>query len=337
MTDPLLQLDHVSVRYRARRMSLSGAVVSTDAVRDVSLELGQGQTFALVGESGSGKSTTARVAVALERPTSGRVLFGGKDLALIGRAELRDLRSQFQIVFQDPHSSLDSRMQVLDLIAEPLVIHRWGNSQRREERVRQLLDEVGLSHASAGRLPHQLSGGQRQRVAIARALALNPRLIVADEPVSALDVSVRAQILNLLSDLQEQHNLSYLMVSHDLALVNHTAQLVAVMFRGSIVESGSCEQVIASPAHPYTRALVDAVPSPDPAVVSPAGPDPDAVEAPGGPGCQYASRCPQASSLCFDTSPPVVELQPGRNVACHFPLVVGTSAAPSTSTPETGA
>ncbi|MCX6458771.1 MAG: ATP-binding cassette domain-containing protein [Actinobacteria bacterium] len=337
MTDPLLQLDHVRVRYRTRRMSFKGAVVYTDAVRDVSLELGEGQTLALVGESGSGKSTTARVAVALERPTSGRVLFDGNDLALIGRAQLRDLRSQFQIVFQDPHSSLDSRMQVLDLIAEPLVIHKWGNTGSREARVHQLLDEVGLPRATTGRQPHQLSGGQRQRVAIARALALNPRLIVADEPVSALDVSVRAQILNLLSDLQKQHNLSYLMVSHDLALVNHTAQFVAVMFRGSIVESGPCDQVITSPAHPYTRALVEAVPSPDPAMVSPAGTVREWPEHASGLGCQYANRCPQARGTCFDTAPPVVELQLGRSVACHFPLVAGTTTAPTTSTPNTGA
>jgi peptide/nickel transport system ATP-binding protein/oligopeptide transport system ATP-binding protein len=235
------------------------------AVDDVSFTIAEGETFGLVGESGSGKTTTGRCILRLIEPTSGEVRFKGEDVLRFSRERLRAARRDMQIVFQDPYSSLNPRMRVGDIVEEPLIIHRIGSKAERRARVAELFDLVGLDPSQRARYPHQFSGGQRQRIGLARALALNPSLVIADEPVSALDVSVQAQVVNLLMDLQQRLKLTYLFIAHDLRLVRHICGRVAVMYRGKIVEMGETEALFAAPAHPYTRALLSAIPAPDPA------------------------------------------------------------------------
>jgi peptide/nickel transport system ATP-binding protein len=259
----LLEVRHL-VKEFARRKGLFGKGPSVRAVHDVSFEIERGETFGLVGESGSGKTTTGRCILRLTEPTSGHVTFGGRDVLGLSRGDLRQTRRQMQIVFQDPYSSLNPRMRVSDIVEEPLIVHRLGSKAERRERVRELFALVGLDPGHLARYPHEFSGGQRQRIGLARALALNPSLVIADEPVSALDVSVQAQVVNLLMDLQQRLTLTYLLIAHDLRLVEHICSRVAVMHLGRIVEIGETPKLFASPQHPYTKALLSAIPAPDP-------------------------------------------------------------------------
>jgi peptide/nickel transport system ATP-binding protein len=259
----LLEVSHL-VKEFSRTHGLLGARSSVRAVDDVSFTIEEGETFGLVGESGSGKTTTGRCILRLIEPTSGGVRFKGEDVLGFSRARMRQARRDMQIVFQDPYSSLNPRMRVGSIVEEPLIIHDVGDKPRRKARVAELFELVGLDPSFAARYPHQFSGGQRQRIGLARALALNPSLIIADEPVSALDVSVQAQVVNLLMDLQAKLKLTYLFIAHDLRLVRHICSRVAVMYLGRIVEMGHTEAIFAAPAHPYTRALLSAIPLPDP-------------------------------------------------------------------------
>jgi ABC-type oligopeptide transport system ATPase subunit len=260
---PLLEVRHLTKEF-SRRKGLFGKGPVLRAVDDVSFAIERGETFGLVGESGSGKTTTGRCILRLIEPTSGEVLFDGKDVLALSRGDLRRARRDMQIVFQDPYSSLNPRMRVEDIVEEPLIIHELGTKEERRERVKQLFALVGLNPDHLRRYPHEFSGGQRQRIGLARALALNPSLIIADEPVSALDVSVQAQVVNLLMELQERLKLTYLFIAHDLRLVEHICSRVAVMYLGKIVEMGETAKLFAAPQHPYTRALLSAIPVPDP-------------------------------------------------------------------------
>src|SRR6476659_7124960 len=260
---PLLEVRHL-VKEFSRRRGIFGASTVLRAVDDVSFAVERGETFGLVGESGSGKTTTGRCILRLIEPSSGDVIFDGKDMLKLSRGDLRRARRDMQIVFQDPYSSLNPRMRVSDIVEEPLIIHKLGTRDEREQRVKELFALVGLNPDHLRRYPHEFSGGQRQRIGLARALALNPSLIIADEPVSALDVSVQAQVVNLLMELQQRLQLTYLFIAHDLRLVEHICSRVAVMYLGRIVEMGETAKLFASPQHPYTRALLSAIPVPDP-------------------------------------------------------------------------
>lgn len=290
------------------------------AVDGVSFDIPRGKTYGLVGESGSGKSTIANLILGLEKPTSGEVLFGDWPIHGVGRAGMRAYRMGVQAVFQNPKGSLNPRMRVQEIVGELLMIHQKMPKAERARRVGELLQVVGLPAAYAQRFPHEFSGGQQQRVAIARAISTNPSLIVLDEPVSALDVSIRAQVLNLLSDLQEQFRMSYLLIAHDLAVVQRVADIVGVLYLGKLVEECPAEELTASPLHPYTRALLDSVPIPDPTKrrvrVTIQGEIPSAVNPPSG--CRFHTRCPIAVDRCSVEEPPLVELAPGHRVACHL-------------------
>jgi oligopeptide/dipeptide ABC transporter ATP-binding protein len=291
------------------------------AVDGVTFSIRRGETFGLVGESGCGKTTVGRCILRLTEPTEGAVRFEDRDLATLGRGELRQMRRRMQIIFQDPYSSLNPRMKVGSIIAEPLEIHRVGSRQERNERVAELLRVVGLDPDFTNRYPHQFSGGQRQRIGIARALALNPDFIVADEPVSALDVSVQAQVVNLLQDLQEQFGLTYLFISHGLAVVKHISSRVGVMYLGKLVELAPAEAIYERPLHPYTQALLAAIPIPDPDAKKPevkrlGGDVPNPIAPP--PGCRFHTRCPQAMARCRTEEPAFREVAPGHFVACFL-------------------
>ena len=294
------------------------------AVSDVSFAIAKGETLGLVGESGCGKSTLGKLVLDLIPPTSGKVFFEGQDLSQCSGEHLRALRRGMQMIFQDPYASLDPRMSVGRIIMEPLTAHRVGNSRaERKAMVCQLMEQVGLRPEFYGRYPHQFSGGQRQRIGIARALALNPKLIICDEPVSALDVSIQAQILNLLGDRQRERHLTYLFISHDLNVVRYLSDRVMVMFLGQVCELSPTEPLYTAPRHPYTRFLLEAVPQPDPTrrdeerallageVSSPVNPP---------SGCRFRLRCPYADDLCGQAHPELRELAPGHFCACHHPL-----------------
>ncbi len=301
------------------------------AVAGVSIRLQTGETLGIVGESGCGKSTLAKLLVRLEEPTSGRVLLDGVDMTAASPDELRALRRRIQLVFQDPYSSLDPRRTVDDTLGEVLVAHRLhGDAAGRAARVAELLEMVGLGPGLGRSYPHEMSGGQRQRVGIARALAVEPRVLLLDEPVSALDVSVRAEIMNLLARLRDQLGLSYLFISHDVAMVRHLSDRVAVMYLGRIVETGSWKTVVDAPLHPYTQALRDAVPVPDPRATQAIEPmvkgevgDVSAV----GVGCAFAPRCPLVEEVCRRVEPPLDELRTGHQVACHVRAREAAAAA----------
>ena len=308
----------VSVRKLVKHFPLEGSDLVVRAVDGVTFEILRGETLGLVGESGCGKSTVGRCLLRLIEPTSGEIRFEEKDVRALGKRELRELRREMQIIFQDPYASLNPRMKVRDIVAEPLLIHGMGGKEERRAKVADLMLKVGLDPDYMNRYPHEFSGGQRQRIGIARALALNPKLIVADEPVSALDVSVQAQVVNLLQDLQEEFGLTYLFISHGLAVVEHISTRVAVMYLGRIVEVASSEELYARPLHPYTQALLSAIPVPDPGRkrerIVLEGDVPTPINPPSG--CRFRTRCPAAIAECARIDPDLREISHGHTVAC---------------------
>ncbi len=322
MAEPLLRVEELVKFFPVKGGLLSRTKEYVHAVDGVSFAIAAGETLGLVGELGCGKSTTARCILRLIEPTSGRIWFAGQEVTALSRSALRALRRDLQIIFQDPYASLDPRMTVGAIIGEALVIHRLAKSRREfEERIVGLLQTVGLGADHMRRYPHEFSGGQRQRIGIARALAVSPKLIVCDEPVSALDVSIQAQVINLLEDLQEEFNLAYLFIAHDLSVVEHIATRVAVMYLGRIVEIAPVDELYAEPLHPYTEALLSAVPIPDPAVrrksIMLEGDVPSPIRPPNG--CRFHTRCPiRRLPLCSTETPPLKETAAGRWVACHL-------------------
>jgi oligopeptide transport system ATP-binding protein len=318
---PILEVRNLVKHFQVRGGFFGGRAGLVRAVEGVSFEIRRGETLGLVGESGCGKTTTGRCILQLERPTSGQILFEGRDLTTLDEDALRPIRRKMQVIFQDPYSSLNPRMTVGQIIAEPLAVHGIVTDRgRRATRVREILSHVGLLPQHADRYPHQLSGGQRQRVGIARALAVEPSLIICDEPVSALDVSIQAQIINLLEDLQAQFGLTYLFVAHDLSVVRHISDRVAVMYLGKIVEITDRKSLYDSPLHPYTKALLSAVPIPDPALeaqrerVVLGGEVPSPLNPP--PGCVFHPRCPIAIDRCRAEVPDLREIHPAHRAAC---------------------
>ena len=323
--EPILRVDSV-VKQFPQRSGGRRAVVS--AVDGVSFEVRAGETLGIVGESGCGKSTLGRCLVRLTDLTDGRVIFQGQDITNLSRRRLRPIRHQLQLIFQDPYASLNPRRRVGDIVAEPLRVHGFGDEKAIQRRIGELFDLVRLDPSAAVRYPHEFSGGQRQRIGIARALALNPAVLVADEPVSALDVSIQAQVLNLLADLQRDLNLTYLFIAHDLGVVQHVSDRVGVMYLGEMIELADAEALYAHPLHPYTEALLSAVPEIDtelpdggdrPAreLIVLTGDVPNPIDKPSG--CAFHPRCPVAQSRCETEHPALTELVPGRLVACHFP------------------
>ena len=323
MSEALLEVQHLVKHFPVGGGMFSGPTGLVRAVDDVSFSIRRGETVGLVGESGCGKTTTGRCILQLERATGGRIVFEGVDLTTLDQAALRAVRRKVQVIFQDPYSSLNPRMTIGQILAEPLKVHRIvPDKAKRDARVRELLEQVGLLPQHARRYPHQLSGGQRQRVGIARALAMEPALIVCDEPVSALDVSIQAQIINLLEDLQQRLGLTYLFIAHDLSVVRHISDRVIVMYLGKVVEVADRQALYEDPLHPYTRALLSAVPIPDPALEARRehtvlrGEVPSPLNPPSG--CVFHPRCPRAEGRCSTEVPPLREIKPGHRGACHF-------------------
>jgi oligopeptide/dipeptide ABC transporter ATP-binding protein len=319
---PLLAVDGLTKTFSGRRGR--GGRAAVRAVNDVSFEIRRGETLGLVGESGSGKSTAAACLLRLLPSDGGSVVFDGTDVLALPPARLRELRRRIQVVFQDPYGSLDPRFSVRELVEEPLLVHGERSAERRREQALAMLERVGLSAAQAERNPHAFSGGQRQRIAIARALVLNPDLVVLDEPVTALDVSVQAQILNLLLELQRELGLAYLFIVHDLAVAQYMCHRIAVMYLGQVVETATTAELFARPSHPYTISLLNAAPIPDPEVMVNRGHfvlEPMGNDRVANPGCPLSSRCPVGRDrpVCHDTPPPLLDLTPGHQVACHFP------------------
>jgi peptide/nickel transport system ATP-binding protein len=318
---PLLQVRGLVKNFPVNGGLLSRTVEQVHAVDRVSFDIAAGETLGLVGESGCGKSTTGRCILRLIEASSGEIRFAGRDVTALSGSALRALARDMQIIFQDPYASLNPRMTVGAIIGEPLIIHRLAKGRRAfEGRVVELLETVGLGADHMRRFPHEFSGGQRQRIGIARALAVSPKLIVCDEPVSALDVSIQAQVINLLEDLQQKFGLTYLFIAHDLSVVEHISTRVAVMYLGRIVEIASAGDLYAAPRHPYTQALLSAVPIPDPKAkrqrIRLEGDVPSPIHPP--PGCHFHTRCPKAMARCATEAPQPKELAPGHTVACHL-------------------
>jgi oligopeptide transport system ATP-binding protein len=320
MTEPLLTVKNLKKYFPIRGGLFSREVARVHAVDDVSFTMQPGETLGLVGESGCGKSTTGRTILRLIEPTAGEVIFDGKNVTTLDKRSLRHLRKEMQIIFQDPYASLNPRMTVGSIIGEALVIHKLApNRKAREEKVTHLLETVGLSADHLRRYPHEFSGGQRQRIGIARALAVSPKLIICDEPVSALDVSVQAQVVNLLEDLQAQFGLTYLFIAHDLSVVEHISTRVAVMYLGKIVEIAAANELYTNPKHPYTEALLSAVPIPDPTMkrkrILLEGDVPSPINPPSG--CRFHTRCALRIPSCSDNEQTLKEISPGHWVACQ--------------------
>jgi len=331
MTGPLIAVEGLTREFVVKRSLFGAPTAAVKAVDGVSFDITAGETLALVGESGCGKSTVGRLVLGLIAPTSGRVSFDGQDLAAMDAAGTRRFRARAQLIFQDPYASLNPRMTIGATLAEPLALHTDLTSAERRSRVSELLATVGLKREHAERYPHEFSGGQRQRIAIARALAVEPRLIVCDEPVSALDVSIRSQVLNLLKDLQQRLGLTYLFISHDLAVVKHVADRVAVMYLGRIVETARAKELFASPRHPYAQALLSAIPVANPgrqrARRALEGDPPSPIAPP--PGCHLHPRCSFARDVCRRSQPALVADGTGRSVACHgWSEISGGEAVP---------
>ncbi len=318
---PLLHVQELIKHFPLKGGIFSRIVKKVRAVDGVSFSIPEGTTLGLVGESGCGKSTIARAVLRLIEPTFGHIFFRGKDILGFTSSRMRAIRRKIQIVFQDPYASLNPRMTVESIVGEPLIVHKVcrGRAERRKQ-VSYLLEKVGLSSDSLRRYPHEFSGGQRQRIGIARALSLKPELIVADEPVSALDVSVRAQVINLFQDLQQEFGLSYLFIAHDLSLIRHISDHVAVMYLGKLAEKAPVEEIFESPLHPYTQCLISAVPVPDPDIQSNRtilkGDVPSPIAPP--PGCRFHTRCPNRMPVCSMEEPDMIEVRKGHEVACHL-------------------
>jgi oligopeptide/dipeptide ABC transporter ATP-binding protein len=318
--EPLLSVRRLKKYFPVRVGLFSKATAYVKAVDDISFDINSGETFGLVGESGCGKTTTGRAILRLQEPDAGEVRFDGVDLLKLDATSLRKKRRDMQIIFQDPYASLNPRMTIRSIVGEPFAIHGLARGHERDARVAELLKTVGLDPSVMNRYPHEFSGGQRQRVGIARALALKPKLIVADEPVSALDVSIQAQIVNLLADLQKGFGLTYLFISHAIPVIEHISDRIGVMYLGKLAEVGTSEQICLAPRHPYTQALLSAVPIPDPAVkkqrIVLKGEVPTPIDPPSG--CRFHTRCPIAVDRCRIEEPPLRRLADGRLAACHL-------------------
>ncbi len=317
--DILLDVQHLTKRFAAETNFFGHATSHVQAVDDVSFHIRKGEAFGLVGESGCGKTTVGKMLVNLLRPTSGKIIFDGKDLTAMKQAERKTYCKDIQLIFQDPYASLNPRMRIGDIIAEPIITNNILPKDQVEDRVNELLERVGLANYMRNRYPHEFSGGQRQRVGIARALAVNPKLIVCDEPVSALDVSIQAQVLNLLDELKEQFGLTYLFIAHGLNVVKHVSDRVGVMYLGKLMEIAPKKSLYADPLCPYTQALLSAIPAVDPAAkrdrIILEGDVPSPIDPP--PGCRFASRCFAKVAGCDETMPPLVEVKPNHWCACH--------------------
>jgi oligopeptide/dipeptide ABC transporter ATP-binding protein len=318
--EPLLRVRNLKKYFPIRRGILSRVTAYVKAVDDISFDINRGETFGLVGESGCGKTTAGRAVLRLLQPDAGAIQFDGIDLLSLNPQQLRRRRREMQIIFQDPYASLNPRMTIRSIVGEPFVIHNIASGSERDHSVADLLTTVGLDPSVMNRYPHEFSGGQRQRIGIARALALRPKLIVADEPVSALDVSIQAQIINLLADLQQQFGLAYLFISHAIPVIEHISTRIGVMYMGKLVEVGTSAQICLIPKHPYTQALLSAVPVPDPAAkkqrVMLKGDVPTPINPP--TGCRFHTRCPIAVERCKIEEPPLRQLEDGRAAACHL-------------------
>ncbi|KOP79537.1 MULTISPECIES: ABC transporter ATP-binding protein [unclassified Lysinibacillus] len=320
MSKVLLKVDGLKKYFPIRKGVLNTQVGDVKAVDDVSFEVFEGETLGIVGESGCGKSTTGRLLMRLLEPTEGEIEFAGKMISELSNNEMRKARRDIQMIFQDPYASLNPRHNIGKILEEPLIVHGMGNAKERKQKVLELLEIVGLNEYHVKRYPHQFSGGQRQRIGIARALMTNPRLIIADEPVSALDVSIQAQVLNLLQNLQKDLKLTYIFISHDLGVVRHISNRVGVMYLGKLVELTASEDLYAEPLHPYTQALLSSVPVPDPTfereqlIIS--GDIPSASNPPSG--CTFHTRCPFKKEECSQVVPKMQEVKPGHYVACHL-------------------
>lgn len=320
--DVILQVENLVMHFPIYRGVFQRQVGAVHAVDGISFNVKRGETLGLVGESGCGKSTTGRTILQLYKPTSGKVIFEDTDLVTIKREEMRWMRRQMQMIFQDPYASLNPRMTVGQIVGEPLMVHNAAKGKELTEYVEHLLETVKLNPAFANRYPHEFSGGQRQRIGVARALALHPSLIICDEPISALDVSIQAQVVNLLEELQEQFNLTYLFIAHDLSMVRHISKRVAVMYLGVFMELADRDDLYLDPLHPYTQALLSAVPIPDPVAdvnrkrIILEGDVPSPVNPPSG--CRFRTRCPIADKICAESRPDFREVKPGHFVACHM-------------------
>jgi len=321
-SEVILEVNNLKMYFPIKRGVIQRTVGYVHAVDDISFKVNRGETLGLVGESGCGKTTTGRTIVQLYKATQGSVMFQGKDLTKIHGEELRKVRRSIQMIFQDPYASLNPRMTVEQIISEPLVVHGLASGKDLREKVKELLTQVGLNPAYVDRYPHEFSGGQRQRIGVARSIALKPDLIVCDEPISALDVSIQAQVVNLLEDLQKELNLTYIFIAHDLSMVRHISTRVIVMYLGAFVELADRHTLYNNPLHPYTIGLLSAVPIPDPFVeekrerIILEGDVPSPIDPPSG--CRFRTRCPLAQQICSEERPVWEEKEPGHYVACHF-------------------